>query len=202
MIASMYVLSVIMGLVHKTIDVAEARRRITLLQQLPQHLEEVLTKDDEIKKVALKYKDYDNFYFLGRGTAWPLAMEGALKLKEISYIHAEGYDAAEMKHGPIALIEEKLPSVVVALDDWRYEKVLGNIQELKARSGYVVAIASIGDDKILELVDDAIFVRSESGMLNSIIVALPMQLFAYYIAAERGCDVDKPKNLAKSVTVE
>jgi len=202
MIASMYVLSVIMGLAHKTIDATEARRRITLLQQLPQHLEEVLTKTDEIKKVALKYKDYDDFYFLGRGTAWPLAMEGALKLKEISYVHAEGCDAAEMKHGPIALIEEKLPSMVVALDDWRYEKVRGNIQEIKARSGFVIAIASLGDDKILDLVDDAIFVRTESGMLNSIIVALPLQLFAYYIADSRGCDVDKPKNLAKSVTVE
>jgi glucosamine--fructose-6-phosphate aminotransferase (isomerizing) len=129
-------------------------------------------------------------------------MEGALKLKEISYIHAEGYDAAEMKHGPIALIEEKLPTLAIALNDWRYEKVRGNIQEIKARSGFVIAIASLGDDKILDLVDDAIFVRSESGMLNSIIVALPLQLFAYYIAEARGCDIDKPKNLAKSVTVE
>ena len=202
MIASFYVLAMRMGLARGTLPVAKARERAERLLQLPEHMETILSRHDDIKAVALKYTDFHNFLFLGRGTAWPLAMEGALKLKEISYIHAEGYDAAEMKHGPIALIDDRMPTVAVALKDWRYDKMLSNIQEIKARSGRVIAIASESDDSIETIVDDVLHVPSNSGMLNSILIALPMQLFAYYIAAARGCDVDKPKNLAKSVTVE
>jgi glucosamine--fructose-6-phosphate aminotransferase (isomerizing) len=130
-------------------------------------------------------------------------MEGALKLKEVSYIHAEGYDAAEMKHGPIAIVDENMPVLVIAIQGGRrYEKILGNIQEVKARKGRVIAVATQGDEEIAKLADDVIYIRADSGIMNSICCSIPLQLLAYYIAVARGCDVDKPKNLAKSVTVE
>jgi glucosamine--fructose-6-phosphate aminotransferase (isomerizing) len=129
-------------------------------------------------------------------------MEGALKLKEVSYIHAEGYNAAEMKHGPIALIDEDMPVVTIALKGRRYERILGNMQEVRARGGRVIALASHDDDYIHKLAEDVIYVRDESGIMNAILCTLPLQLFAYHIAVARGCDVDKPKNLAKSVTVK
>ncbi len=202
MIASLYILSLHMGLARGTIDAAEARRRAADLANVGPRADSVLTTANYIRRIAMKYKDNGNFLFLGRGTGWPLAMEGALKLKEVSYIHAEGYDAAEMKHGPIALIDENLPALFIALKGRRYDKVLGNIQEVRARGGKIIAIASHDDHEIDKLVDDVIYVRAESGIMNSIVCSIPLQLLAYYIAEARGCDVDKPKNLAKSVTVE
>ncbi|MCY3024674.1 MAG: SIS domain-containing protein, partial [Planctomycetota bacterium] len=140
--------------------------------------------------------------FLGRGPHYPIALEGALKLKEISYIHAEGYDAAEMKHGPIALIDDKMPVVFLALQGRRYAKIMSNIQEVKARGGRVIAIASHDDTTIRGSVDDVLWIHDDHSIMNSVVCAVPLQLFAYHIAVARGCDVDKPRNLAKSVTVE
>jgi glucosamine--fructose-6-phosphate aminotransferase (isomerizing) len=202
MIAGLYIIALHMGQIRQTVEVDELRRRAQDLMGVGQRVEAILSTANYVRQIALKYKDCQNFLFLGRGTGWPLSMEGALKLKEVSYIHAEGYDAAEMKHGPIALIDENMPSVFIALKGRRYEKILGNIQEVKARNGRVIALASHDDHTIHELVDDVIYIRAESGIVNSICCAVPLQLLAYYIADERGCDVDKPKNLAKSVTVE
>ncbi len=203
MIAGLYFLALRMGQVRNTLDLPELRRRVHDLLGVGSRLQGVLALDPLIRDIAYKYRDARNFLFLGRGTGWPLAMEGALKLKEVSYIHAEGYDAAEMKHGPIALVDENMPVLVIALQGGRrYDKILGNIQEIKARKGKVIAIASQGDETVATLADDVIPVRAESGIMNSICCAVPLQLLAYHMAVARGCDVDKPKNLAKSVTVE
>jgi len=202
MIAALYVAAIDLGVARGALSAAEARRRVSDLVGTPQRVEALLAGADSVKRVALKYKDAKNFLFLGRGTGWPLAMEGALKLKEVSYIHAEGYNAGEMKHGPIALIDENMPVLVIALKGRRYEKIIGNIQEVKARGGRVIAIASEDDERIGSLVDDVIRIRDDSGVMNSILCAVPLQLIAYYIAVALGRDVDNPRNLAKSVTVE
>ena len=202
MIASLYIVAIHLGLLRGAITTADARRRVADLSGVGARCEAVLTTAQYIRQIAKKYHEARNVLFLGRGTGWPLAMEGALKLKEVSYIHAEGYNAAEMKHGPIALIDENMPVLVIALKGRRYDKIIGNIQEVKARGGQVIAIASHDDDTIASLVDDVIYVRAENGIMNSILCAVPLQLLAYDIASMRGCDVDKPKNLAKSVTVE
>ncbi len=202
MTAGLYILALRMGQVRGTLDVAEQRRRAKDLVRVGPRVEAVLAQDGAIARIAQTYQDASNFLFLGRGTGWALALEGALKLKEVSYIHAEGYDAAEMKHGPIALVDENMPALFIALKGRRYEKVLGNIQEVKARQGRVIAIASHDDQEIGAVVDDVIPVRADSGIMNSIVCSVPLQLLAYHIANARGCDVDKPKNLAKSVTVE
>ncbi|MFH0938357.1 MAG: glutamine--fructose-6-phosphate transaminase (isomerizing) [Planctomycetota bacterium] len=201
-IAALYVLAIHLGLARGTLSPADAVRRVEDLLQVPGRVDEVLTHADQIQAVANKYQYAKNILFLGRGTGYPLALEGALKLKEISYIHAEGYDAAEMKHGPIALIDETMPVVVLALKGRRYDKIVNNIHEVKARSGRVIAIASHDDTAIAEYVDDVLPVHDDRGIMNSIVCAVSLQLFAYYIAVARGCDVDKPRNLAKSVTVE
>ena len=202
MIASLYILALKMAQVRQTLECSDLVRRTQDLMQVGPRVEAVLSTANYIKQIAIKYKDANNFLFLGRGTGWPLAMEGALKLKEVSYIHAEGYDAAEMKHGPIALIDENMPCLFIALKGRRYDKVISNIQEVKARGGKVIAIASHNDNSIADMVDDVIYIRAESGVMNSIVCSVPLQIMAYYIAEARGCDVDKPKNLAKSVTVE
>lgn len=202
MIAGLYVIALRMGQLRGTIDATELRRRAADLMGVGPRVEAALADGELIRRVVLKYKDAGHFLFLGRGTGWPLAMEGALKLKEVSYIHAEGYDAAEMKHGPIALVDENMPALFIALQGRRYEKILGNMQEIKARHGRIIAIASRDDAEIAKLADDVIRVRSDSGIMNSIVCSVPLQLLAYHIALARGCDVDKPKNLAKSVTVE
>ena len=201
-IAALYVLAIHLGLLRETLPASDAVRRVEDLMQVPGRVEEVLAQAAQVQAVAQKYKDATNALFLGRGTGFPLALEGALKLKEISYIHAEGYDAAEMKHGPIALIDEKMPVVVLALKGRRYDKIVSNIQEVKARGGHVIAIASHDDMAIRDKVDDVLPVHDDRGIMNSIVCSVPLQLFAYYIAVARGCDVDKPRNLAKSVTVE
>jgi glucosamine--fructose-6-phosphate aminotransferase (isomerizing) len=165
-------------------------------------VEEVLQSADLVKYIAGQYKDARNFLYLGRGYNFPVALEGALKLKEISYIHAEGYPAAEMKHGPIALIDEEMPVVVIATSKGSYEKVVSNIQEVKARKGKIIAIVTKGDTVAAELADHVIEIPETEEELVPILASIPLQLLSYYIAVMRGCNVDQPRNLAKSVTVE
>ena len=193
-----------------TISPAESAALVDELSRIPGKIEEVLRqREGECRLLAKVYASASNFLFLGRGIHFPIALEGALKLKEISYIHAEGYPAGEMKHGPNALIDEALPVVVLATHDaqspesmLRYEKTLSNIQEVTARSGRVIAIATEGNKQIHELVEDVIYVPQAPELLAPLIEVVPLQLLAYYIAVRRGCDVDQPRNLAKSVTVE
>jgi glutamine---fructose-6-phosphate transaminase (isomerizing) len=172
------------------------------LEQIPHLMKIILKQSEEIKKIAGKYSAFTDFFFLGRKYNYPIAMEGALKLKEISYAHAEGYPFGEMKHGPIALIDKKLPTVAIATQDSVYEKTLSGIQEVKARSGKVLAIATKGDKDISKLADDVIYIPKTLEMLTPLLSVVPLQLFAYHFAVEKGLDVDKPRNLAKSVTVE
>jgi glucosamine--fructose-6-phosphate aminotransferase (isomerizing) len=162
----------------------------------------VLKNSDQIKALAEKYKDADDFLYLGRGYNFPVALEGALKLKEISYIHAEGYPAAEMKHGPIALVDETLPVVFVATKDAYHEKVVSNMQEIKARKGKVISVITEGDEESTGLSNDVMIIPAADEIVAPMINVVPLQLLAYYIGVARGCDVDKPRNLAKSVTVE
>jgi glucosamine--fructose-6-phosphate aminotransferase (isomerizing) len=161
-----------------------------------------LKNDDQIKEIAAAFKDARNFIYLGRGYNFPVALEGALKLKEISYFHAEGYPAAEMKHGPIALIDEEMPVVFIATKDSSYEKVVSNIQEVKARKGKVIAIVTEGDKLIPTMADYTIAVPAIHDALVPLLSVIPLQLLSYHIAVMRGCNVDQPRNLAKSVTVE
>jgi glucosamine--fructose-6-phosphate aminotransferase (isomerizing) len=155
-----------------------------------------------VKAIGLKYKDASDFLYLGRGYNFPVALEGALKLKEISYIHAEGYPAAEMKHGPIALVDEKLPVVFVATKDAYYEKVVSNIQEIKARKGQVIAVVTENDEVIPSMSNDIMYVPEADEIVAPMLSVIPLQLLSYYIGVAKGFDVDKPRNLAKSVTVE
>jgi len=172
------------------------------LLKIPELVQKVLDGSEQIQQIAEKYKDFKNFSYIGRKYNFPIALEGALKLKEISYLHAEGYGAGEMKHGPIALIDENFPTVALCPSDSVYEKVLSNIQEIKARNGRVIAIATEGNEDIKQVVDDVIYIPKTLEMLTPILSAIPLQLFAYHMGVVRGCDVDKPRNLAKSVTVE
>jgi glucosamine--fructose-6-phosphate aminotransferase (isomerizing) len=172
------------------------------MNQIPSKLEFLLTLNDEYRKIAEMYKGAHNFLYLGRGYFFPVALEGALKLKEISYIHAEGYPAAEMKHGPIALIDRLMPVVVIAAKDKSYEKIVSNIQEVKARNGIVIAIVTEGDTVIKEMADHVLEIPQCDEKLVSLLAVVPLQLLSYHIAVMRGCNVDQPRNLAKSVTVE
>ena len=172
------------------------------LEALPKQLEKILAQNDALKKVAKKYAKADDFFFLGRGYTFPIALEGALKLKEISYIHAEGYSAAEMKHGPIALIDAKTPTVFLVPQDAMYDKTMANLAMIRARQGPIIALATEGDKAIKKVADDVVYLPPALDLLNPILASVPLQLFAYHIAVARGCDVDKPRNLAKSVTVE
>jgi glucosamine--fructose-6-phosphate aminotransferase (isomerizing) len=175
---------------------------IQALEAIPEQLEKVLSLDSAIKKIALKYAAAEDFFFLGRLYNFPVALEGALKLKEISYIHAEGYPAAEMKHGPIAMIDEKTPTVVVIPSGTLYEKTFSNLEEIKARNGPIIAVTTEGNTKIASKVQDVIYLPQTLEPLFPLLAVVPLQLLAYHIAVARGCDVDKPRNLAKSVTVE
>ena len=172
------------------------------MHALPAKIDSILKMDSEIESIADQLKESRNFLYLGRGVNFPVALEGALKLKEISYIHAEGYPAAEMKHGPIALIDENMPVVFIALKDSTYDKVLSNIQEVRARKGRVLAIANKADDRLRSLADHIIEIPETLEILSPILSVIPLQLLAYHIAVKRGCNVDQPRNLAKSVTVE
>ena len=175
---------------------------IKSLTEVPGKIEQILTHDDEFKKIASLYKLANNFLYLGRGYLFPVALEGALKLKEISYIHAEGYPAAEMKHGPIALIDHKMPVVVLATKDSSYEKIVSNIQEVKARNGIVIAVVSEGESTITKMADHVLEIPVTDPIFSPLLAVIPLQLIAYHIAIMRGCNVDQPRNLAKSVTVE
>ena len=178
------------------------RSLLSSLEAVPQKVQLVLDKTEKIKKIAEKYKDAANALYLGRGSSFPVALEGALKLKEISYIHAEGYPAAEMKHGPIALIDEEMPVFVIATKGPSYEKVVSNIQEVKARKGKIIAVVTEGDEQVKEFADDFIEIPETNEYLVPLIATVPFQILSYYIAVMRDCNVDQPRNLAKSVTVE
>jgi glucosamine--fructose-6-phosphate aminotransferase (isomerizing) len=182
--------------------VKDLRRLMSELEMIPSKVEKALESNDQVLNIAKKFKDATNFLYLGRGYNFPVALEGALKLKEISYIHAEGYPAAEMKHGPIALIDENMPVVVIATDGANYEKVISNIQEVKARKGRIIAITSEGDEKIRAMAEFVIEIPRSLEALMPLIATIPLQLLSYHIAILRGCNVDQPRNLAKSVTVE
>jgi glucosamine--fructose-6-phosphate aminotransferase (isomerizing) len=187
---------------QRNMSLEKGRQIIDAMEHLSDLVESQLQKDDVIKHIAELYHDKNNFLYLGRGINFPVALEGALKLKEISYIHAEGYPAAEMKHGPIALIDENMPVVVLAQQDQVYDKVISNIQEIKARNGQVIALATEGDTDIARLANHVIYLPKVPYHLTPIVSIIPLQLLAYHIAVLRGCDVDQPRNLAKSVTVE
>ena len=182
-----------------------AKRALEILHALeavPKQIEKLLAQNDALKKIAKKYAKADDFFFLGRGYTFPIALEGALKLKEISYIHAEGYSAAEMKHGPIALIDKQTPTVFLVPQDAMYDKTMANLAMIRARQGPIIALATEGDKAIKKVADDVIYLPRALEPIYPILATVPLQLFAYHIAVARGCDVDKPRNLAKSVTVE
>jgi len=189
---------------HKKGSITESRFHELLvdMENIPSKVEEALKHEAKIKEISERFKDAKNFLYLGRGYNFPVALEGALKLKEISYIHAEGYPAAEMKHGPIALIDEEMPVVVIATRDGSYDKVVSNIQEVKARKGVVIAIVTEGDVLIPGMADYTIEVPHTHEALMPLVATIPLQLLSYHIAVMRGCNVDQPRNLAKSVTVE
>jgi glucosamine--fructose-6-phosphate aminotransferase (isomerizing) len=187
---------------RRDLSILEGRKIVKALQELPGHVARILKGNDDIRELAERYREAPNFLYLGRGYQFPVALEGALKLKEVSYIHAEGYPAAEMKHGPIALIDERMPVVFLAPKDPVYNKVLSNIEEVKARSGQVIAVVNNGAAELQGKVDHFLSVPETHPALLPILTVIPLQLLAYHIAVLRGCDVDQPRNLAKSVTVE
>ncbi len=185
-----------------SISTTEFHQFINQLDQIPNKITQVMESESKAKEIAKEYADATNFLYLGRGYNFPVALEGALKLKEISYIHAEGYPAAEMKHGPIALIDENMPVVVIAPKRGHYEKIVSNVMEIKARKGKIIAIVSKGDTEIVQLADHYIEIPDSSEPLTPMTTTIPLQFLSYYIAVIRGCNVDQPRNLAKSVTVE
>jgi len=191
-----------LGLARGFVDPSMVRQVVKGLMELPELLSIVLRQSEAIREIAEHFVDRHHFLYLGRGLLFPLALEGALKLKEISYIHAEGYAAGEMKHGPIALIDSRMPVVVIAPKGSTYEKIISNLEEIKARDGIVIAVATEGDTEIGNIADYVIPVPPSLEWLQPHLVAIPLQLLAYHMAVLRGCDVDQPRNLAKSVTVE
>jgi glucosamine--fructose-6-phosphate aminotransferase (isomerizing) len=205
-IVALHLLAMYLGQIRGTLTPEAAKPHVDALMQLPMLLEQTLKCEPLTEEIAKRFYQRSDFLYLGRGINYPIALEGALKLKEISYIHAEGYPAGEMKHGPIALIDEQMPVVTIAPDDHVFEKMLGNIQEAKARGGSVIALTTEGHKSIRDLLDPAldcvIQVPRSHPLLTPVLMAVPLQLLAYHIAVRRGCDVDQPRNLAKSVTVE
>ena len=208
-LTALYIFAMYLAQVRGSMSAEQARAAMLELTRIPAKLETILTHDEACDELAKRYQKVHDFLFLGRGIHYPIALEGALKLKEISYIHAEGYPAGEMKHGPNALIDENLPVVVIATRDLtnpgsvlRYEKTISNLKEVKARSGVVIALATEGDEEIKEAADHILYVPPAPEELSPILEIVPLQLLAYHIAVRRGCDVDQPRNLAKSVTVE
>ncbi len=191
-----------LGQLKGTVGKSDFERVAKQLAELPKLIDVVLAYDKQIEKIAREYKDASNFLYLGRGYNFPAALEGALKLKEISYIHAEGYPAAEMKHGPIALIDENMPVVVIATKKGHYEKIVSNVQEIKSRNANIISIVTKGDESVKLLSDHVVEIPDVTEALVPILASVPLQLLSYHIAIMRGCDVDQPRNLAKSVTVE
>jgi glucosamine--fructose-6-phosphate aminotransferase (isomerizing) len=205
-LVALYILAMYLGQVRGTMTEEQRKKHIAELLRLPTILDEVLKTSKQIEDIANRFSTRTDFLYLARGINYPIALEGALKLKEISYIHAEGYPAGEMKHGPIALIDEKMPVVAIAPGDHVYEKMLGNIQEVKARGGSVIAITTAGDDTVWRMLngntDSIVSLPDVPPELAPVVITIPLQLLSYHIAVRRGCDVDQPRNLAKSVTVE
>jgi len=201
-VAALFLLALYLGRAREQGESGAVKDYLRELIEIPGLMKRVLNEAQEIERLARKYVHYQHFLYLGRGISYPIALEGALKLKEISYIHAEGYPAGEMKHGPIALIDEDMPVVVIAPKDHTYEKVLGNIEEVKARDGKIIALVFDHDPLVAAKVDDVISIPTTHPLLSPFLTAIPLQLLAYYIADYRGTDVDQPRNLAKSVTVE
>ena len=204
-LVALHLLALYLAQVRNTLTEADIRRHIEELLQMPQIIEQALKASAATEKVAERFYNRTDFLFLGRGINYPIALEGALKLKEISYIHAEGYPAGEMKHGPIALIDERMPVVAIAPNDHVFEKMIGNVQEAKARGGSVIAITTAGDARMAAVLDGNdmnLPMPATTALLTPIVMTIPLQLLAYHIAVRRGCDVDQPRNLAKSVTVE
>jgi len=209
-IAALYLFALRLGQLRGEVDTARLQRRLRRLESVPAQMEEVLKQEEQIKAIAQEFYQARDFIFIGRGFGYPSALEGALKLKEISYIHAEGYPTGELKDGPIALIDAQMPVVAIATSSEAdtetskviYEKILSNIQEVKARKGKVIAIAVQGDEIIAQSADCVIYVPEVTYSFTPFLVAPPLQMLAYHIAVLRGCDVDQPRNLAKSVTVE
>lgn len=201
-LAALLLLSLYIGQTRGMLSETKSMELVADLVRIPAFIEEILRSDGEILKVARKYFRYKDFIYLGRGINYPVALEGALKLKEISYIHAEGYPAGEMKHGPIALIDEDMPVVVLAPKDKVYEKVLNNVMEVKAREGMIIALVNKGDKEVSSKADDLLIIPKIDQLLTPILLTIPLQILAYHIAVLRGTDVDQPRNLAKSVTVE
>jgi len=201
-LAALYLVGLFFAELRGTLTAGDVKKRLADLVHIPTLVERCLEEDAGIEQIAKRYFKANDFLYLGRGPNFPIALEGALKLKEISYIHAEGYPAGEMKHGPIALIDENMPIVVLAGKNGVYEKILANIQEVKARSGIVIALATAGDTEIGKIADHVITVPATNQLLMPILMSVPLQLLAYHIAVLRGADVDQPRNLAKSVTVE
>lgn len=195
-------MAILIGWKKKVLTEAQYHHYIHELMAVPEKIENILKQDEEIRKMAEMYQDVNNFLYLGRGYLFPVALEGALKLKEISYIHAEGYPAAEMKHGPIALIDHHMPVVVIATKDHSYDKIVSNVQEVKARKGRVIAIINRGETTIKKMANHCIEIPEADAVFSPLLSVIPLQLISYYIAVLRGCDVDQPRNLAKSVTVE
>ncbi len=187
---------------RNSLDVNQGRAIVEEMHRLPDKIRQILAQTDAIKRIAEEFQGSRNFLYLGRGVNFPVALEGALKMKEISYIHAEGYPAAEMKHGPIALIDNDMPAVFIALGDSTYDKILSNIQEVRARKGNVIVIANDADERLKELARHIIVIPKTLDILSPILSVVPLQLLSYYMAVKRGCNVDQPRNLAKSVTVE
>jgi glucosamine--fructose-6-phosphate aminotransferase (isomerizing) len=201
-LVALYLLALYLGRVRGLIDSALFREMVAELDLIPEKIKEVLEKEKEIEQLAGLYWQKESFFFLGRNITYPIALEGALKLKEISYIHAEGYAGGEMKHGPIALVDKDMVIVSLIPRNFVYEKMLGNIEEVKARDGIVIAIATQGDEEIREKADHVFYVPKANDFLTPVLLTVPLQLLAYHIARRRGCDIDQPRNLAKSVTVE
>jgi len=195
-------IAMLLGKRRNKLSDTDYKRLITELTEIPSKIERILAHNEDYKKIATLYSEVNNFLYLGRGNLFPVALEGALKLKEISYIHAEGYPAAEMKHGPIALIDKNMPVVVIAAKDKTNEKIVSNIQEVKARKGIVIAVVNEGDEIISQMADHLLEIPETDPTLTALIAVIPLQLLSYHIAVMRGCDVDQPRNLAKSVTVE
>ncbi len=201
-LSALYLLAVKLGRVRGALDLASAQTHLTALRHVPKLMEDVLRCEDSVKGLARIWQGATDCLFLGRGPEYPIALEGALKLKEISYVHAEGYAAGEMKHGPIALIDPTLPVVVIAPKGPGYEKMIGNIEEVRARGGKVIAVCNEGDSEITRLADHVVRIPVTEPLLTPLLSVVPLQLFAYHVADLRGTDVDQPRNLAKSVTVE
>lgn len=200
-LAILTLLTILLGR-QRDMSLVMGQRIAAGLTRIPELMRTVLAREQQVRDLAKKYAAYENFFFLGRKYNLPTALEGALKLKEVSYVHAEGYGAGEMKHGPIAMVDERFPSICIVPQDSVYEKMISNIQEIKARKGPVIAIATEGDEKIRSIADDVIYIPKTLEMLTPLLAVLPLQLFSYYFGVQRGYDVDRPRNLAKSVTVE